>query len=211
MEGVRLLDVVQFFCRTTTTGCLQVKNGKDRGTLWLKDGAIVHAEIGRQQGEEAALVVLTWRYGDFSLQRRVEPPAVSIVTNWEGLVMRAACALDEHPVKAEGGVPTGAAGVLPIAAAGEVVDGVTGARDEAALPAEGPLASPTATEAQTAALVHLGETVHSLARDIGEALGLGPPVAVYGWGKTHRVALVVTADGSARLETEPLAAAGVTP
>lgn len=211
MEGVRLLDVVQLLCRTTATGCLQVKNGKGRGALWLRDGAIVHAEAGHCQGEEAALAILTWRYGDFFLDRRAAAPAVTIAASWEGLVMRAACALDEHPVRADEEVPPGDPEGLPVARVVRAPSAVVAAPG-LALRSEGAGAgSPSTTEVQTAERLRQGETVHRLARDIGEALGLGPPIAVYGWGRAHRMALAVAPDGTARLETEGRAVPAAAP
>jgi hypothetical protein len=193
MEGVRLLDIVQLCCRTAVTGCLEVRNGRGTGLLWLRCGEIVHAESGALRGEDAALAILTLRYGDFALRRHETAPTISISVTWESLVMRAACALDESPVRTEAELsnPAAADARSPALTAGN--------------PAL-PVAAATAGEdsQMLADLVGLGETVHRLASDVGEALGLGGPVAVYGWGKAHRVMLEIGEDGSARLSTDRL-------
>jgi hypothetical protein len=203
MEGVRLLDVVQLCCRTAATGCLEVKNGRNRGVLWFRSGEIVHAESGALRGEEAALTVLTWRYGDFTLMRNMAAPATSITTHWEGLVMRAACALDEHPVRPEEAQQGSERPLREEQASGGEAPAGKAAADPSTpgLPAESGTGE---TGEQEAALVNLGQTVHQLARDIGETLGLGSPVAVYGWGAGHRVSLEIGEDGSARLSKDPL-------
>jgi hypothetical protein len=155
LEGVRLLDVVQLCCRTVCTCCLDVKNGRQRGRLWLADGDIVHAETDGITGETAAIAILTWRYGDFAVQNHATPGKTSIASNWEELVMRAACVLDEHPaVGGRGWRPASRPGPRGSPPTGElgtpdaIAPDVTPARQPEPSPVGGPTATVAAAESR---------------------------------------------------------------
>ena len=204
MEGVRLLDIVQLCCRAASTCCLEVKNGRHGGSLWLVDGDIVHAESGDLSGEEAAMSILTWRYGSFALHNLTTSDRATITGSWEGLVMRAACVLDETAVPSTGRQAGSAEVAEPTEPARPQTNGATSAR-AAPTVSSSSSASENNQELQKVQLASHGEYVLGLARDVGMALDLGPPSAVYGRGTIRLFALEVDAeDGSARVSEGPL-------
>ena len=105
LSELPLVDLLQVFGGTRRSGKLDLElfRGDERergGTMWLKDGQIVFAEIEGLEGlhpEKAAYRILRWNEGYYSFDSRVEVPSfdVQIQDTTEGVIMEAMRVLDE--------------------------------------------------------------------------------------------------------------------
>lgn len=66
--------------------------------IYLKDGAIVHAEVDEIKGEEAVYELAIWNDGEFHFEPDVEPGIKTITKSNTNLLMEAARRLDEWRV-----------------------------------------------------------------------------------------------------------------
>lgn len=136
LRRVGLQDILQLECLARSSVVLEVRAGENRGLIYVKDGQIVHAEVGSQEGEEAFNRLLALGGGEFEMRPWAEPPRTTVSGSWEFLLMEAARSRDEagltSPV-AESGTPfgvleesrpaTGGESVLPVLGNAEGQDG----------------------------------------------------------------------------------------
>ncbi len=122
LRRVGLQDVIQMECLGASSSVLQVKTGRQRGKIYIQDGAIVHAEVGEHQGEAAFNHLLALKGGEFSLHPFSEPPQRTIEGQWEFLLMEAARRRDEtggaDEAEPESPATVDVAGALPAAEQG---------------------------------------------------------------------------------------------
>lgn len=95
MRQVGLQDVLQMECLSRKSSILEVFTGKSRGRIFIKDGALVHAEFGVLEGEVALYGLLALQGGEFNLNGFSEPPRVTVSGPYEFLLMEAARLRDE--------------------------------------------------------------------------------------------------------------------
>ncbi len=95
LRQVSLEDVIQMECLNRNSSILEVIAGKWQGSIFIKDGAMVHAQVGDRNGEAALNKILTLKGGEFNLKPFIEPPMQSIDGQWEFLLMEAARVRDE--------------------------------------------------------------------------------------------------------------------
>ncbi len=95
VDGVDLIDIVQFNALSRATAALKVTTGDQEGMIFFKDGAVVHAMCGQQVGEKAFFTILSFNGGSLQNIRGVQPPIVSIHKSIEGLLFEAAVKNDE--------------------------------------------------------------------------------------------------------------------
>ncbi len=91
-----LLDIVQLICIGRHTCRMRVKSGVDIGTVYFRDGEIIHAQTNGLQGEEAFYTILTWRMGLFECDE-TEPEMVTIHESWDFLLMESMRRADKAP------------------------------------------------------------------------------------------------------------------
>lgn len=101
MRRVGLQEVLQMECLGAKSSVLEVFTGKARGRIYIRDGAILHAEQGNLQGEVALYSLLALRGGEFNLLVFQEPAQRTITGQWEFLLMEAARLSDEAGSAAE--------------------------------------------------------------------------------------------------------------
>jgi CheY-like chemotaxis protein len=101
-EGVRgvlrqvgLTDVMQLECLGRKSSVLEVSSPQESGRIFIHDGSLIHAEIGKLQGEPALFHLLALKGGGFSLKPFVQPAKRTIDGHWESLLMEAARLRDE--------------------------------------------------------------------------------------------------------------------
>ena len=100
LRELQLADIVQLFSTSQKTGRFSLTRDDERGTLYLKRGQIVHAEVGDVVGDEAVHVLASWTSGDFQFEPSVETDRVSIHKSNARLLMEAAHQHDEWRVLA---------------------------------------------------------------------------------------------------------------
>jgi CheY-like chemotaxis protein len=69
-----LIELVQLVMMTTATGALHLTAPEGRGSVWLEQGAIVHAAVGKERGVAAFQHMLRWRGGGFSVDAGAVAP-----------------------------------------------------------------------------------------------------------------------------------------
>lgn len=96
VDGVDLIDIVQFNALSRATAALKVTTGEQEGMIFFKDGGVVHAMCGQQIGENAFFTILGFNGGSLQNIRGVQPPIVSIRKSVEALLFEAAVKNDEN-------------------------------------------------------------------------------------------------------------------
>src|SRR6266545_1922934 len=95
LRRVGLQDVLQMECLARGSSVLDISTAETHGSVFVKDGQIIHAQIGELAGEEAFNHLLSLSGGQFNLKQFTEPPVRSISGSWEFLLMEAARKRDE--------------------------------------------------------------------------------------------------------------------
>jgi CheY-like chemotaxis protein len=95
LRRVGLQDVIQMECLARSSLTLEVKAGSEQGRIYIKEGSIVHASVGRLKGDETFHRLLALRGGEFVTRSFSEPPEHTIDGPWEFLLVEAARQRDE--------------------------------------------------------------------------------------------------------------------
>lgn len=95
LQDMAVADLIQHNCQDRKTARVQLKNGREKGELFFKNGNVVHASVDDQTGEEAVYQLMNWEEGTFELIPEVDPPTVTITRNWTSLLLEAARLADE--------------------------------------------------------------------------------------------------------------------
>ncbi|HJT81223.1 MAG TPA: DUF4388 domain-containing protein [Chthoniobacterales bacterium] len=80
-------DLVQMCCLSRRSGALQMVKDNRSGILFLKQGAIVHAETIAGRGRDAFLEIAGWKKIEFAYDRTVRPPVETITEPWDELLI----------------------------------------------------------------------------------------------------------------------------
>jgi CheY-like chemotaxis protein len=96
LRRVGLQDVLQMECLARSSSVLKIHAGSVRGTVYVKDGQIIHAQSGNRSGDDAFNYLLGLTGGEFDVQPFAAPPMQSISGSWEFLLMEAARKRDEQ-------------------------------------------------------------------------------------------------------------------
>jgi hypothetical protein len=91
-------DIVQLMSVSGKTGVFTLVRGGDRGYIYLKNGQMVHSQIGDVSGEEAIYALAIWSSGDFQFTPNEETDENTIHKSNTSLLMEAARRLDEWKV-----------------------------------------------------------------------------------------------------------------
>ena len=91
-------DIIQLVSVSGKTGMFMLMRGSERGYIYLRNGKIVHAEVGSIRGEEAVYALAIWSSGDFQFTPGKETDATTIDKTNTSLLMEAARRLDEWKV-----------------------------------------------------------------------------------------------------------------
>lgn len=95
LRTVGLQDILQMECLARNSSILEITSPDFQGQIFIEAGQIIHAEIGRYQGEEAFNLLLALKGGEFNLHPFTEPAQRTISGSWEFLLMEAARKRDE--------------------------------------------------------------------------------------------------------------------
>lgn len=95
VRRVGLHDILQMECLGRNSAVLEVFNKDVRGEIFIKNGAIIHAQANDLTGQEAFYHLLAITGGGFKLKPFVAPSHVTITISWEHLLMESARLRDE--------------------------------------------------------------------------------------------------------------------
>lgn len=102
VDGIDLMDIVQFNGLARATAALKINTGDHEGMIFFKNGNVVHAMCDSESGENAFYKLLTFQGGSLQNIRGVEPPVMSIKKSLESLLMEAASRTDEQEDEEDG-------------------------------------------------------------------------------------------------------------
>lgn len=100
LRELQLADIVQLVSSSGKTGKFTLVHDDEQGELYLKQGRIVHAQVGDVAGDEAVYLLASWASGDFSFTPDAETDRVTIQKSNTRLIMEAAHQHDEWRVLA---------------------------------------------------------------------------------------------------------------
>ena len=95
LDQFQLVDIIQMCCLSRRSGRLRISKGMDKGVIFLNDGNMIHAICGDAIGDEAIYRIISWDFGEFSLDEGLESPEQTISSGWEHLVMEGVRRRDE--------------------------------------------------------------------------------------------------------------------
>ena len=96
LRRVGLEDIIQMECLSRHSLILEVAARGRRGTIYIRDGSLVHAGFGEMTGEPALQEILMLTGGEFHHRPFTEPPRETLEGSWEFLLMEAVRRRDER-------------------------------------------------------------------------------------------------------------------
>jgi CheY-like chemotaxis protein len=105
LRRVGLTDVIQMECLGRNSSVLEISGASLRGSICIREGSIIHAQVGDRKGEAAFNKLMTLTGGEFSLKPFTEPPEESISGSWEFLLMEASRMHDEQQERSNKSIP----------------------------------------------------------------------------------------------------------
>lgn len=95
LRNIQLTDIIQMCCLAGASLCVRVKQDKNTGTIYIKDGEVIHAECEATSGVKAFFEILGWQKGIFETQDfcGIEEPTIKEPCQF--LLMEAARLSDE--------------------------------------------------------------------------------------------------------------------
>jgi hypothetical protein len=98
LSELPLPDVIQLVSVSGKTGAFEIQGEHEAGMIFLRDGQIVDAMIGRLRGDTAVYEMAIWSQGSFVFRPGEETKQVTIHISNASLMMEAARRLDEWRV-----------------------------------------------------------------------------------------------------------------
>jgi hypothetical protein len=84
-----VVDVLQMCCLSRRGGAVQIVKGKQSGIVFLRDGAIVHAETAAARGKEALFEIIAWKFVEFAYDRAFPRQVETITIPWDEALIEA--------------------------------------------------------------------------------------------------------------------------
>ena len=98
LNELPLPDVIQLVSVSGKTGAFEIQCDEAEGKIYLRDGQIVDALVGRLRGDSAVYEMAIWSQGSFTFNPGEESEQVTIHMSNASLMMEAARRLDEWRV-----------------------------------------------------------------------------------------------------------------
>jgi acid stress-induced BolA-like protein IbaG/YrbA len=98
LKELPLPDIIQLVSVSGKTGKFTLTRETEGGHIYLKNGQMVHADLGEHIGEEAIYALAIWNSGEFQFTPGEEPERQTITKSNTNLLMEAARRSDEWRV-----------------------------------------------------------------------------------------------------------------
>jgi hypothetical protein len=98
LSELPLPDVIQLVSVSGKTGAFEIQGQHSTGKIFLRDGQIVDALVGRLRGDSAVYDMAIWSQGTFSFKPGEESDQITVHMSNANLMMEAARRLDEWRV-----------------------------------------------------------------------------------------------------------------
>jgi ActR/RegA family two-component response regulator len=95
IRSIGLHEILQLECLARRSSVLEVAANGPQGRIYIKEGAIAHAESGTLSGHDAFYFLMSLRGGTFSLSEYTQPATETIQGPWEFLLMESSRMRDE--------------------------------------------------------------------------------------------------------------------
>ena len=95
LEELSLTNIIQLNCNEMNTATVRLSYEDMEGVICFADGSIVHAAVGDTAGEEAVYELLSWPDGSFVVEQGKQPPARTISSSWNTLLLEGIRRVDE--------------------------------------------------------------------------------------------------------------------
>ena len=86
LEYAGIREVIELNCSTKSNSSLFVYKKKEKGTIYFRNGDIVHAECGQLKGESAFFNILNWGQGSFKIKHDPISTKRTISRDWKSLL-----------------------------------------------------------------------------------------------------------------------------
>ncbi|MCJ8499993.1 response regulator [Desulfatitalea alkaliphila] len=95
LRNIQLTDIIQMCCLAGASLCIRVRQEDEQGTIYVRDGELVHAEYGSVTGVDAFFTILGWQSGRFETLDAPWQSSATIKEPYQFLLMEAARRADE--------------------------------------------------------------------------------------------------------------------
>ena len=95
IQELTLIDILQLLAYESGIALVEVSSPEGTGKIWIKDGKVVHAEIGDVVGTRAFERILSLEGGTFAVKRGVETDKQTIYESVDSLLLRTISASEE--------------------------------------------------------------------------------------------------------------------
>ncbi len=95
LEDFSLTDIIQILSLGLKTAKVEIVRDKEKGTLYLLRGKIMHASVGDLRGSEAFFELIGWQEGNFHIKHGQVTEEVNITIDTMHLLLESATILDE--------------------------------------------------------------------------------------------------------------------
>jgi DNA-binding response OmpR family regulator len=86
LTDVNLVEILQLLYSSGKSGVLQIANGKNDGYVYFLEGAIIDAELGKAEAENAVLEMSGWKEGFFKFEqqeidrpKKIKTPTINLL------------------------------------------------------------------------------------------------------------------------------------
>ena len=95
LEDMSFTDMMQILCAGGRSMEIVLIKGKDKGSVFIKDGDVVHRECGEVSGDDAFYRLMCWHEGDFNASQCDSFPERTVNNSLMSLLMEGARLADE--------------------------------------------------------------------------------------------------------------------
>jgi len=96
LKDLKLPSLIQLNCMERNTAKLTIEHNGKYGFIYFDNGQVVHAEFDPDIGEQAVFRLLSLYSGNFKVESGIRPPARTIHTNWNNLLLDGLHQLDSQ-------------------------------------------------------------------------------------------------------------------
>jgi DNA-binding response OmpR family regulator len=95
LEEMGFTDMIQILCAGGKNLEIVLKEQEEEGSVYVRDGKVVHAKADQLEGEEAFYALMRWRSGRFNTRPCTEFPGCTIEVSTMSLLMEGSRQADE--------------------------------------------------------------------------------------------------------------------
>ena len=106
LRNIQLTDIIQMCCLAGASLCIRVNKDNNKGTIYVQEGEVVHAQCGSIEGVQAFFTILGWHSGHFETLDASPVKKPTIKEPCQFLLMEAMRLADEQALDQETATPS---------------------------------------------------------------------------------------------------------